>query len=298
MKIEELLQRAVEALDEQWQDQEQIGEDFGQFRRLLHGADRTEDPGQRAAEDVAEGAGAGGGKERPARTSAVPEPLARHAPREPAAAGRGMPDDPIPGRGLRFEDSTAGFFTVLLATRDVVSDEQTLRLHGLNPGAEPTLENLLSTVPPDSLNEVMRQLERLWAQVGDYVIEYPVRWPDGSPHLLQQRVRVVADDSGRPLRVMGVVGEAAALTDVDHSEVLDRLHEFLDHEMSDDDSEKVRRHLERCSSCREEYLLEGMVREVVRRAAGHDAAPDEVREKILARIRRIQSTLADLQSSI
>jgi mycothiol system anti-sigma-R factor len=73
--------------------------------------------------------------------------------------------------------------------------------------------------------------------------------------------------------------------DVDCAEVLERVYVFLDHEMDEVDTEKVRHHLNECSPCLEKYDLEELVKQLVHRSCCSDKAPEELREKVLLRIR-------------
>ncbi len=66
----------------------------------------------------------------------------------------------------------------------------------------------------------------------------------------------------------------------DCSEVLHRIYEFLDGEMSPDDVTKVARHLEECRPCLAEHDLDKAVKEVVQRACTEGPAPDYLRMRI------------------
>jgi PAS domain S-box-containing protein len=116
----------------------------------------------------------------------------------------GLADLSIAPRGF---SASAGFFTWLLPSGDVVCDEQTFRLHGLAPDAVPRLETFLAQVPPDDADDLIRTLQPLLATLGDYIFEYRVRWPDGGVRTLETRGRVVAGPDGGPQRLMGVIAD-------------------------------------------------------------------------------------------
>jgi mycothiol system anti-sigma-R factor len=78
----------------------------------------------------------------------------------------------------------------------------------------------------------------------------------------------------------------------DCSSVLDRLYEYIDDEMADDDCATVQKHLDECAPCLAEYGLEQAVKALVHRSCGCDTAPDELRLKILTKIRKVQGGLA------
>jgi mycothiol system anti-sigma-R factor len=66
----------------------------------------------------------------------------------------------------------------------------------------------------------------------------------------------------------------------DCSEVLHRIYEYLDGEMSPEDVTRVARHLEECRPCLAEHDLDKAVKKVVRRACAEEAAPDALRMRI------------------
>jgi mycothiol system anti-sigma-R factor len=85
------------------------------------------------------------------------------------------------------------------------------------------------------------------------------------------------------------------------SDVLDRIYEYIDHEMGDDDCETVKTHLDECSPCLAEFGLEQTVKALVQRSCGCDAAPEQLRGKILSKIRQVQADIAadtSAQSSV
>jgi len=80
--------------------------------------------------------------------------------------------------------------------------------------------------------------------------------------------------------------------ETDCSLVLDRLYEYIDQEMADDDCSTIREHLDECSPCLAEYGLEQAVKALVHRSCGCDTAPEQLRSKILQKIRDVQDNLA------
>ena len=83
-----------------------------------------------------------------------------------------------------------------------------------------------------------------------------------------------------------MTGEEPRPTDC--SEVLDHLYEYLDHEMPDRDSDKMREHIDECSPCLEKYGLEQAVKKLVKRCCGQDEVPADLRAKVLERIDAIR----------
>jgi len=70
-----------------------------------------------------------------------------------------------------------------------------------------------------------------------------------------------------------------------------QLFEYLDGEMDQDDCTKIREHLAHCGPCLNEYDLDQMLKALVRRACGCEAAPTELRMQIMSRITTIDLTV-------
>ncbi|AYY11984.1 mycothiol system anti-sigma-R factor [Actinobacteria bacterium YIM 96077] len=84
--------------------------------------------------------------------------------------------------------------------------------------------------------------------------------------------------------------------DVDCAEVLDRVYAFLDREMDSDGTltyEEIEAHLHDCGGCLSKYDLERAIRALVARSCGCDHAPDELRMKVLTRIREARVQASD-----
>jgi mycothiol system anti-sigma-R factor len=80
--------------------------------------------------------------------------------------------------------------------------------------------------------------------------------------------------------------------ETDCSSVLDRIYEYIDHEMADDDCATIQQHLDECAPCLAEYGLEQTVKALVQRSCGCDHAPEQLRDKILAKIRQVKAGIA------
>lgn len=75
------------------------------------------------------------------------------------------------------------------------------------------------------------------------------------------------------------------------AEVLERVYAYLDGELDDLGHAKIRQHLDECSPCLREYGLEEVVKELVHKHCGHEAAPGELRAKVLTRIHEIRISM-------
>lgn len=74
----------------------------------------------------------------------------------------------------------------------------------------------------------------------------------------------------------------------DCSEVLHRIYEYLDGEMSADDVRRVAAHLNECQPCLAEHDLDVALKQVVRRSCSGETAPVEVRMQVMQRITMVR----------
>jgi mycothiol system anti-sigma-R factor len=77
------------------------------------------------------------------------------------------------------------------------------------------------------------------------------------------------------------------------SEVLDQVYVYLDGEVDLADCDKIRDHLEECGPCLRQYDLDKAVKALVARSCGCELASDELRGKVLARIRQVQIEISE-----
>ena len=75
--------------------------------------------------------------------------------------------------------------------------------------------------------------------------------------------------------------------ETDCREVLDRVYEYLDSEVTADDIAKIRHHLEERSPCLKEYDIEDHLKALVRRCC-QEAAPADLRVRIMSQITHIR----------
>ena len=68
-------------------------------------------------------------------------------------------------------------------------------------------------------------------------------------------------------------------TECEH--VLDRIYEFLDHELDSASSDEIREHLVGCEPCLDRYDVEQAVKTLVNRTCGGDKAPTHLRSKVM-----------------
>lgn len=79
----------------------------------------------------------------------------------------------------------------------------------------------------------------------------------------------------------------------DCSEFSLRVYEYIDAEMTPDDCERLRAHLDECGSCLHEYERDMVLKALVRRSCVCQPAPTTLRMQILARITTVSVEVRD-----
>ncbi|TNC22760.1 mycothiol system anti-sigma-R factor [Amycolatopsis alkalitolerans] len=69
-------------------------------------------------------------------------------------------------------------------------------------------------------------------------------------------------------------------------EALAEIYLLLDRECSPERDEELRRHIEDCPPCLEEYGIDEAIKQLLHRKCGGDLAPAELRQKLRASIRQ------------
>ncbi len=78
----------------------------------------------------------------------------------------------------------------------------------------------------------------------------------------------------------------------DCSAALHRVYEYLDGEMTADDTAKIARHLDECGPCLAEYDLDQALKALVKRSCQCEEAPTALRTQIMMRITTVQMRLS------
>lgn len=68
------------------------------------------------------------------------------------------------------------------------------------------------------------------------------------------------------------------------AESLTRIYHYLDGELTTTEIREISVHLDNCPSCHDEYEIEALLKELVRRSCSREQAPMGLREKIRQRI--------------
>lgn len=93
-------------------------------------------------------------------------------------------------------------------TNEVVWSTVSEAIHGLPPGGFPgTFEAFRELVHPEDLDRVLQTTSESVEQCRNHRVEYRTIWPDGSTHWVEGRGRLVCDDAGKPLQMIGVAME-------------------------------------------------------------------------------------------
>lgn len=79
------------------------------------------------------------------------------------------------------------------------------------------------------------------------------------------------------------------------AEVLEQVYVYLDGEIDPAESDRIREHLDECGPCLRQYGLDQAVKALVARTCGCDTAPQELRTRVLARIREVQLEISQLE---
>ncbi|MDR6864123.1 mycothiol system anti-sigma-R factor [Phycicoccus sp. 3266] len=91
----------------------------------------------------------------------------------------------------------------------------------------------------------------------------------------------------------GRTGGQDPASGTDCSEVLHRVYEYLDGEMTVDDTEKIKQHLDECGPCLKEYDLDQALKALVKRSCECEEAPVELRSQIVARITTLRYQISE-----
>ncbi len=75
--------------------------------------------------------------------------------------------------------------------------------------------------------------------------------------------------------------------EIDCSEVLMDVHRFLDGEIDEARTLRIRQHLDECSPCLRQFGIEREVKILVARCCGAERAPEDLRMKIVTRLQRV-----------
>ncbi|HBL58719.1 MAG TPA: PAS domain S-box protein, partial [Cyanobacteria bacterium UBA8803] len=109
-------------------------------------------------------------------------------------------------RRLALDLTHIGFWDMHLPSKNIIWNDNHFTLLGLAPySIEPSYELWRSHVYPDDIVWVEQRFLASMENRTDYTAEYRVVHPDGSVHWLMGRAKAIYDESGRPVRSLGVL---------------------------------------------------------------------------------------------
>lgn len=99
-----------------------------------------------------------------------------------------------------------GSFEWHLATNRLTWSEEMYRLYGVDPATfEVTYENVAALVDPEARAVGEKELAAAIEEGRAYSYEFAVKTPDGAEAILSARGNVVADEDGRPVKLIGTI---------------------------------------------------------------------------------------------
>lgn len=106
---------------------------------------------------------------------------------------------------LTLEAAHMGTWDWNITTDDVVCSDQIGQVFGLPRGIyHPTYEMFLNSVHSGDREYVEKSMNRALQEGADYAIEFRVIWPDNTIHWVGNKGQVYRDQTGSPLRMVGV----------------------------------------------------------------------------------------------
>ena len=75
------------------------------------------------------------------------------------------------------------------------------------------------------------------------------------------------------------------MSGMDCNDCVERLHAFLDTELSETEITAVRAHLSGCGECDEQFVFERRFLDQIRDCCTSDVAPAELRQRVILRLR-------------
>jgi mycothiol system anti-sigma-R factor len=83
----------------------------------------------------------------------------------------------------------------------------------------------------------------------------------------------------------------------DCSEVIHQILVFIDDELDQASCGEIQQHLDECGPCLAQYNLERTVKSLVARSCS-EHAPEDLRQKVLTRIREVHVTISDTETTV
>lgn len=81
------------------------------------------------------------------------------------------------------------------------------------------------------------------------------------------------------------MSECGDKSNPDCKEVLDEVYLLLDHECATKHAAELRKHLDECPGCLEQYGIADQIKQLLARKCGGDHAPDQLKQRLLSTLR-------------
>jgi PAS domain S-box-containing protein len=95
-----------------------------------------------------------------------------------------------------------------IRTNELFWSDEIPRIHGLTMDQfDGRMDTWIKTIHPEDLPGVQAKIEKALAEKSEYYAEFRVIWPNGETHWLLGRGRVILDNDGNPVRMVGVGGD-------------------------------------------------------------------------------------------
>ena len=92
-----------------------------------------------------------------------------------------------------------------ISTDRVIVSQGWEALHGIPLGTfAGTFEAFLSDIHPEDRESVIGSMKSAVEEGREHLVEYRLVWPDGSVHWIEARGKVLRDESGKPVRMIGI----------------------------------------------------------------------------------------------
>jgi PAS domain S-box-containing protein len=109
---------------------------------------------------------------------------------------------------LAVEAGRMGTWEWGITSGEVIWSPTLEKVHGLPPGSFPgTFEAYQQDIHPEDRNHVLETIRQTVEEGREHHLEYRIIWPDGSVHWLESRGKLLKNDAGQPVRVIGVCSD-------------------------------------------------------------------------------------------
>ncbi|WP_300973365.1 PAS domain-containing protein [Sphingomonas sp. LHG3406-1] len=117
---------------------------------------------------------------------------------------------------LAQETGRVAAYTFDFATGKLEWSSSTMALYGFQPGVEPTIERWLAAIHPEDRAAVQAVADAALQRHAEVDHRFRILASDGQVNWIQDRGRVILDDQGRPLRLVGINIDVTELVELEH----------------------------------------------------------------------------------